>query len=210
MGELNEVKQVFSSEPFSKVKGPSVEHTTILMTLDANRLIQQKMVDELIPAKERQNLISLHNQILKQINTLSEEDGSLSSEKFDGIISDARARFTEEVAKKEIKLKNHPESAKELQKLQEKYKPYFDLLDETAKMGSEIRKDSNTFTALQKNRLEDNLKSDLENLKVESTRDHENIGRLYQKSLEAHQHARLLLKTNHEIFMGIIKNWAPR
>lgn len=215
MSDINEVKQVFSSEPFDKNKGPSIEHMTTLKTFDTVRALEEKIISELMPANARNELISFYNQILKQINTVSEEDGSLSAVKFDEIISDAKANFENEMAKAEqqIKLKadTTPEAInKDLQNLKEKYQPFFDLLENTKKMGDEITKGAKTFTSMQKTRLEENLKYDLDDLKIKSSRDQENIGRLYQKSLEAHQNARLLIRTLHDMKMGLIKNWAPR
>jgi hypothetical protein len=219
------VKEVFSCEPFNEDKGPSVEHMLIIENINTVKQIQKKLGETLPPLHEKQTLVTLHNQSLKEINTMIDAEGKLDSDKFEKILSDMKNDLDNKMAKEKIGLESQKseledkndgsEKTKEklariqniIDGLTEKYKPSHDFIADTLKMGDDIRKGVKNFTKEQKDRLVGNIKMAMEDLNIVVGSMLQEASVLNSKTYESYQNARLMLKTVHDAFMSIIKNW---
>jgi len=205
------VKEVYSCELLNKKGEPSFEHMLIIENLNKVKVIQEKMGAELKPLKERQDLVTLHNKTVKEINIMIELDGTLDFEKFEKIITDIRGdldiKMANELADLESKDQTDPKIQLLIEQLPAKYKPSFDFLSETLEMGTEIKKGGKLFTKDQKDRLVENIRKDMEDLSVQNDMQLNKVSRLNNETYECHQSARLMLKTIHDAFMALIRNW---
>ncbi len=205
----SEVKHVFSSAPFRKECGPSTEHQMVTHSLHSVSFFKNRMANELIHLKSGQDLVTLHHQYLSEINTKTNEDGTLEEENFNKIIQGLRTDFEYRLAwqksELESQLKEKPELKTILDALPEKFKPFFDFLDKTEQMGIEIKKGAKLFTKEQLVRMNTNTERDLEEIVSDNNIQIQKVSRMYSESNESHQMARMMLDTLHKTHSNILR-----
>lgn len=200
------VKEAFSCTPFNSAPGPTCEHRLIIENLKSVKVTQDKMATELEPLKNRQDLVSLHHKVLKETNLLIETDGRLDAKKFEQIITELKNDLDVKLSN-EIKPLDAVNDAQKIDRLKEKYRIHQEFLDDTLKSGNDIRKDTEFYTKEQRDRLVDNIRMNMDDLNVQNDMQLQKVSRLNNESYESYQNARLMLKTLHDTFMTLIKNW---
>lgn len=204
-----EVKHEFCSAVFRKNCGPSTEHQMITHSLHCVSFFKDRMAKELMHLKSGQELVTLHHQYLNEMNTKTNEDGTLDQEKFNSIIQGIKTDFEYRMASQksvmESELKNKPELQCAIDALPEKFKPFFDFLNKTEMMGNEMLKGKKQFTKEQLVRMIANTERDLEEIVSDNNLQIQKVSRMYSESNESHQMARMMLDTLHKTYVNILR-----
>lgn len=210
----DQVKQAYSCTPFSEVPGPSVHHASRVEHLHKVKTIESRMKEELVTLKARQDIVTLHHKVLKEINLVVEADGSLDSEKFATVIGNIRNDLDVKMAKQlealQEKLETNPSIQDQIDALPEKYKASYDFLDDSLKSSDDIRKGNKLITKEQKDRLVDNIRMDMEDLNTQNDMQLQKVSRITQETHECHQQLRIMEKNEDESFKKNIDKWGNR
>lgn len=182
----------------------TLEQLVFLINAARVAQLQKETSKEFLELKDRQELVTLLQRMLKGINTDTDVDGTLDREKFGKVLQELRTEIEAKRDAERANLEKDPEKNKSaLENLDQKYQSKFDQIDEIQKMADGIGadpkgKNSKPFTKEMRDRLLDNIRITIDDHNVKNDMQLQTVTRLTNERYETYQMARSIMKTLHD------------